>query len=150
MKGTPEEISRWLWEQDRDKVFEIKEYREKRSLNANAYAWELIGKIADILRSSKDEVYVEMLRRYGQQEMISVRSDIDLRGFLKYFEEAGRTTLRGKEFTHYRVFKGSSEYDTREMSILIDGIVSEAEELGIETKTPAELAAIKESWREKE
>lgn len=150
MIGNPEEISRWLWKQDKEQLFEIREWKKKRSLNANAYAWKLIGEIADVLRSSKDEVYLEMLKRYGQQEMISVRSDINLLGFIKYYEEAGRSKLNGKEFIHYRVFKGSSEYDTREMAVLIDGIVSEAKELDIETLTPAELAMIKDQWKEGE
>jgi hypothetical protein len=50
-------------------------------------------------------------------------------------------------FSHYRVYKGSSEYDTREMAVLIDGIISEAKELDIETLPPAEIARMKEMWR---
>lgn len=148
MIGKPEEIIRWLFNQDRDKVFEVKEHHEKRSLNANAYAWSLIGKIADVVRSSKDEVYLMMLKRYGQSEMVSVLSDIDISGYFKYYEEVGRATLQGKEFTHYRVYKGSSEYDSREMSILIDGIVSEAKELDIETLPPCEVDRLKNMWRQ--
>ena len=49
-------------------------------------------------------------------------------------------------FKHYKVYKGSSEFDTREMSIFIDGIVYEAEELGIQTMTPNEIARIKAAW----
>jgi hypothetical protein len=148
MIGKPEEIIRWLFNQDRDKVFEVKEHHEKRSLNANAYAWSLISKIADVVRSSKDEVYLTMLKRYGQSEMVSVLSDIDVSGYFKYYEEVGRATLQGKEFTHYRVYKGSSEYDSREMSILIDGIVSEAKELDIETLPPYEVNRLKDMWRQ--
>ena len=107
---------------------EIKPHREKRSLNANAYAWKLIGEIADIVRSSKDEVYLEMLRKYGQSELISVLSHIPIEQYVKYCDEVGESKLNGKMFKHYRVYKGSSEFDTREMSILIDGIVGEAKE----------------------
>ena len=49
-------------------AIECKEHRKKRSLDANSYAWVLITKIADIQRTSKDEVYIEMLKRYGQRE----------------------------------------------------------------------------------
>lgn len=147
MEGTAEEIVKWLFSQDREKIFEIKEKKRRRSLNANAYAWLLIGKLADVLRISKDECYILMLKRYGQSEMVSVVSEIDVRGYFKYYEEVGKTFLQGKSFTHYRVFKGSSEYDTKEMSILVDGIVSEAKEVGIETLTPAELEKIKSLWR---
>ena len=147
MIGKPEEIARWLWSQDRETLFEIKQYREKRSRNANSYAWALMGQIADALRTDKDSVYLMMLKRYGQSEMVSVRSDIDVRGFFKYYEFAGASRLNGKEFSHYRVYKGSSEYDTREMAVLIDGIVSEAQEMDIETLTPKELQFLKDEWR---
>lgn len=126
----------------------IDKYREKRSLNANAYAWLLIGKIADDRRLNKDDVYMQMLKQYGQSKVISVQSHIPLVGFIKYFEEVGESNLNGKDFKHYRVFKGSSEFDTREMSIFIDGIVSEAQELGINTKTPAQIAEMKSLWGE--
>lgn len=86
----------------------IDKYREKRSVNANAYAWTLIGKMADVLRAGKDEVYLRMLKRYGQSEIISVLSSIPLSGFIKYYEEVGESTLNGKTFKHYKVFKGAA------------------------------------------
>lgn len=148
MIGRAEDIVKWLFTQDREKLFEIKEHRQKRSLNANAYAWALIGKIADVLRTSKEEVYLNMLRHYGQSEMVSVLSSIDVSGYFKYFDEIATVTLEGKQFTHYRVYKGSSEYDTREMSILIDGIVYEAKNLEIETMPEDEILKMKEMWNE--
>lgn len=133
MIGNPQEIIQWLFEQDKDKRFEVKEYHKKRSLNANAYAWALIGKIADVLRNSKDEIYLEMLKKYGQSEIVSVLSDINVTGYFKYFEEIATVKLQGKDFTHYKVFKGTSEYNSAEMAVFIDGVISEAEELGIDT-----------------
>lgn len=124
----------------------IDKHREKRSLNANNYAWKLLTEIANKLRTSKEEMYLLMLKRYGQSEIISVLSHIPLQGFIKYCEEIGESKLNGKDFKHYKVFKGSSEFDTREMSIFIDGIVGEAKELGIETKTPNEIAQLKSLW----
>jgi hypothetical protein len=145
--GTAQEIIQWLFQQDRDKEFEVKEHKEKRSLNANAYAWSLITKIADALRTSKEECYLEMLKRYGQSEIVSVLSQIDVSGYFKYYEPLATATLQGKEFTHYKIFKGSSEYTTLEMAVLIDGIVSEAKELGIETIPPKEIERLKTMWR---
>lgn len=147
MIGNAKEIVQWLFEQDSDKVFEIKEHKEKRSLTANAYAWTLIGKIAEVLRTSKDETYLTMLKRYGQSEMVSVVSSIDVSGYFKYYEPIATTTLQGKEFTHYRVYLGSSHYNTKEMAVLIDGIISEAHDLGLSTLPPAEVERLKEMWR---
>lgn len=147
MTGDAKTLINWLLNQDSTKVWDITEHREKRSKNANAYAWALIGKIADVFRANKEDVYVDMLKKYGQSTLISVLSHIDISPYCKYFEEAGRATLQGKEFIHYRVYKGSSEFDTREMAILIDGIVSEAKDLEIETMTPDEIAKLKEEWK---
>ena len=146
MTGTPKELIRWLLTQKDDVKLECKPYKEKRSRNANAYAWALIVKIADALRTDKNTVYLEMLDRYGQSEIVSVLSTVSVKGFFKYYSEIGKGHVNGKEFTHYKVFKGSSEYDTHEMSILIDGIVSEAKELNIETMTPLELQRLKDGW----
>lgn len=148
MIGTAQEIIRWLFDQDREKTFEIKEHRERRSQNANSYAWVLISKIADAVRKNKDEVYLEMLKAYGQSDMVSVVSNIDVSKYFKYYERAGASELNGKKFTHYRVYKGTSEYDSLEMSIFIDGIVQEAENLGIQTLTPKELERLKSLWNQ--
>jgi hypothetical protein len=147
MVGKADEVIKWLLNQDREKLFEIKPYRQKRSLNANAYAWVLINEMANRLRTSKDEVYQEMLKRYGQSKVISVLSDIDISRFVKYYEEIGKGHVEGKEFTHYRCFIGSSEYDSREMAILIDGIVDEAQELGIDTLPTTAVERMKALWQ---
>lgn len=146
MVGDTQEIIRWLFEQDREKLFEIKEYKQKRSLNANNYAWKLITEIANVMRKSKEEVYLQMLIDYGQREMVSMLSSINIKGYFKYYQVAGKSILNGKEFTHYYIYKGTSEYDTKEMSIFIDGVVQEAEQLGIMTKTPSQLEELKRMW----
>ena len=128
--------------------FKIDKYREKRSLNANNDAWKLLTEIANVTRKSKEDVYLDMLKEYGQSEMFSVLAHIPIQEYIKYYEEVSEGIVKGKLFKHYRVYKGSSEFDTREMSIFIDGIVSEAKELGIETKTPDEIANLKSLWGE--
>jgi len=147
MEGKPLQIINWLYNQDKDKIFEIKEYKQKRSLNANAYAWQLITKIGNELRKSKEEVYLQMLKDYGQSEIISVLSHINPAGYFKYYEKIGIGIINEKEFTHYKIYKGSSEFDTKEMSIFIDGIVEEAKNLGIETMTPNEIERLNSLWK---
>ena len=139
MLGNAEEVIKFLFEQDREKIWEIKEYKSKRSLNQNAYFYKLIGEIADNLRVSKAEIHLKLLKDYGQSEVISVLSEIDISGYFRYYEEIGKGTVNGKEFTHYRIYKGSSEMNTKEMSILLDGTVKEAEQLGIPTLTEKEI-----------
>ena len=129
-----------------------KKYRKKRSLDANAYCWVLITKIArhPDVRSSKEEVYEEMLRKYPlpyQDEngyiTITVKAGVDMSriaGHWMFCKSNGK-------FDSYLMIKGSSEYNSAEMSQFIDMIVQEAKDLGIETLTPDELERMKQSWR---
>jgi hypothetical protein len=133
---------------------EIRQYRQKRSLDANSYAWVIISKIAEAWQPPvpKEEVYIEMLKRYGQREpkLLSVVADaVDMvyRATQNHCCEVGESELNGKLFKHLAILIGSSQYDTKQMATLIDGIVSEAKELGIETMTPQELALLKQNWK---
>lgn len=150
--GKIEEIIPKLFELDRDKIYRLdfKEYKEHRSITANAYCWALINELANVTRLSKEEVYLQMLQHYGQSTIVSVISEVDVTDYFKYYKVVGTSNLNGKEFTHYKVYKGSSEYDTREMAILIDGIVQEANNLGIPTITDKELERLKSDWNVKE
>jgi hypothetical protein len=144
-----EAVAKMLWDElhEAEKLsIKIDRYREKRSLNANNYAWKIMTEIGNVLRTSKDEVYLEMLKRYGQSEIISALAHIPIGEYVKYCEEAGESTLNGKLFKHYKVYKGSSEFDSREMSIFLDGVVSEAKEMGIPTETPDQIARLKSLW----
>ena len=139
MIGTIQEIINYLIPQDRDKTFEIREFKQHRSLSQNAYAWKLINELANKLGLSKDEMYLKMLKDYGQSEIVSMLSNINPNGYFKYFESIGTGIVNNKEFTHYRIYKGSSEYDSREMSIFISGLVQECENVGIPTLTQSEI-----------
>ena len=130
----------------------VKKFRQKRSLDANAYCWAIITKIANHpdIKSSKEEVYEEMLQKYGflyQDEEgyipVTVKAGVDMskiEGHWKFYKSNGK-------FDSYLMIKGSSEYDTVEMSHFIDMVVQEAKELGIETLTPDELERIKATWK---
>ncbi|MGO5051448.1 hypothetical protein ACTQ6A_02855 [Lachnospiraceae bacterium LCP25S3_G4] len=143
---------------DVDKLnIEFKKYTQKRSLNANAYFHVLVGKIADVLRASKPSIKNNLLNKHGQLEIVDgklqnfiVRDDIDVS---EYEEVHLRPTSHTKEMADgqvYRVYylvRGSHTYNTEEMSILIDGTVSEAKELGIETYTPDQIERLKRQWK---
>lgn len=126
--------------------YEIERKKKKRSTDANAFCWKLCTEIANVLRTDKDSIYVDMLKKYGQSDIVSVVSSVDVKGYFKYYDEFGKGTVNGKEFTHYKVYKGSSEYDTKEMSILIDGIIDEAKALDIEVISEREKSLLLEEW----
>lgn len=127
----------------------IGKHRNKRSTDANAYAWVLIGKIADILRISKDECYVTMLKRYGQGAVAKIPNKYadDFKRAYQYVEK--HENLEDEEKAQYfRFWIGSSKYNTEEMAIFIDGIVAEAKEMGIQTMTPDEIANMMSLWQQ--
>ena len=144
MIGNAKAIIQWLFDQqDAEKLYEIKEKKSKRSLTANAYYWSLLNQLASVMRTSSDEVHFMMLKRYGVCEVVSVRSDINVKGYFKYYKEIGHGTVEGKDFCHYKIYKGSSEMDSKEFSVLLDGLISECEEQGIPVLTPDEVAKLK-------
>ena len=140
MIGTPEELSRYLWNLDKDKLYEIKEHKQKRTLSQNSYAWVLINELANKMRISKEEMYIQLLEDYSQCLMIPVEKGKKPNGFFKYYKYIATTSINGKEADYYKVFKGSSEFDTEEMGIFLDGIIQECNNLGIQTLTPNEIA----------
>lgn len=126
-----------------NKLFEVKEFKPKRSKSQNSYAWELIGKLADAMSMSKDDTYFMMLQEYGQSMLIPVEPGKKPDGYFKYYNYHGHSVLNGKKATWYRVYKGSSEYDTREMSIFINGIIQECSNLGIPTLTKEQVEELR-------
>ena len=128
---------------------EIKQHKDKRSLDANAYYWLLVGKIRKITGDSNNRIHNMMLDRYGELERMPdgtlipfcIRDDIDHLEFpYPHLKPTQKTLSKGdKLYRWYYQIKGSSEYNTAEMSHLIDGIVSECKEMGIETLPPEEL-----------
>lgn len=133
-------------------VVEIKQYRQKRSLDANSYLWVLCQKIAESIRSTKEEVYRKAIREVGQFEIIPIKAEAVNRwidawnskglGWFSEIMEDSKLSGYKKVISYY----GSSVYDTREMSVIIDYIVQECNELGIETMSPKELESLKNGW----
>lgn len=141
-------------------VAEIKEKKLLRSLNANNYSWLLTDKLSDVMvirgvKLSKEEMHAEMIFRYGQvaldedgrQLVYSTAQNVPINEFFPYAKEFGESELNGKTFRHYRIYRGSHTYNTKEMAVFIAGIVEECKEQGIETMTPDELARLSNDWR---
>ena len=139
MIGKPLKLIEWLYNQDKDKIYEIKEQKEKRSLSQNAYAWKLITELGNVLRKSKEEVYIQMLKDYGVSDIVVMLSKVNPAGYFKYYEKVRDIKLNGNYFSQWKILKGSSEFDSKEMSIFIDGIIQECENVGIPTLTPDQI-----------
>lgn len=146
MIGKTKDILEWLWEQDKDKLFEVKEYKKKRSLNTNYYLWVLCTKMAEIMNLTKEEVYLKMLEDYGVSLLVPLRPEKNPDGYFKYYKFFEDGELNQKKCKWYLVFKGSSQYNSKEMSVLLNGVVQEAKQLGIVTLDEIELKEMLDKW----
>ena len=134
---------------------EIKKYRQKRSLNANAYFHVLVNKIARALGDGDDNVKKNLVLNYGVVAKdkdgktigFKLPERVDVTKIYPYAKLFDVRTDNGVKFNCYIVYKSTHEMDTAEMAKLIDGAITEAKELGIETDTPEQLARYKESWK---
>lgn len=126
----------------------VKKHRNKRSLDANAYAWTLIDKIAARRGMSKAEVYRNAIRDIGgvsdivciQNKAVQTLKDIWTRNGIGWQVEELESKLPG--CTNLVLYKGSSVYDSKQMNCLIDSLVQDAQSIGIETRPQAEIESL--------
>jgi len=129
----------------------IKEYKKKRSLDANGMLWVILQAIAEKLGTTKDLVYLEMLDRYGVFTHIVVKPEVveKVKKEWKITRELGEVVVNGKMGIQLQCYFGSSTYDSKEFSKLLEGVIYEAKELEIETITPREKAELLTKWESK-
>lgn len=148
MIGTAETLVKWLFNQNREKLFEIKEHKEKRTLTQNAYMWSLINEISNKIHLSKEDTYLKMIKDYSQSMLVTIRADIDVSKFFKYYEFERDAQISGVDFKIYKVYEGSSQMNKNEFNVLLNGVIQEAEQLDICTLTPEEISKLR--WVENE
>ena len=133
LKGTVKTLIPKMLELDQNKIYEVKEYHEKRSLNANDYYYALKNKICDKMNLNKEEQHFKYLKEYGQGFTIPVPTTKDIQGYSKYYEYDRKGILEGVEVNYYKIYKPSHEMSSHEFWILIKGVEQDAIALGIET-----------------
>lgn len=133
-------------------ILTIKEKKKRRSLDANAYAWVLIDKLAEKLRMSKSDIYRQYIKEVGGNSETVCVVDKACDKLCQCWEEKGlgwqtdRLQSKIEGCTNVVLYYGSSLYDSKQMSRLIELIVQDCKENEIETMTPAELQNLCEKW----
>lgn len=131
----------------------IGKFKQKRSLDANAYCWTLIGKIAEKTKVPKEEVYREAIRGIGgNYDVVCIKEDAAdslrsawERNGIGWQTEVMLSKLDG--CTNVLLYYGSSTYDTEQMSRLIENILQDCKALGIEVKPQEEIDSLLKNWR---
>lgn len=129
----------------------IEPKKERRSLRANNYCWELCHKIGEKINAPKTVVYQKNIREVGSFTTLEMLTS-SVPQFSTRWGGNGLGWLTDTidqhgEYTSLIAYYGSSTYTTAEMSRLIDSVVSEAKSVGVETLPPWELDIIKAAWK---
>lgn len=140
----------------KDKLYdiEVKEHREKRSLDANAMAWKLLGELSAVMRVPSEEIYRDYIRDVGgNYEIVPVKED-----HIKDWDRIwcaghyGRSTVDMGEcrtipgYHNIKSYIGSSDYDVSQMSRLLELIIQDCKQVGIETLSERERSLLLDEW----
>ena len=128
----------------------IQKRKEKRSLNANSYMWVICDELGKVLGASKEEVYRNAIRQVGAYDVMAVKP-FAYESWVKIWESRGigwivEIESKSKNFYTIRTYIGSSAYSKKQMSRLIDWLVQEAEEQGIEVLPQDKRSELIENW----
>lgn len=153
MTGNKLQIIKLVESEPLDKLWDIKEHKAKRSLNQNSYYWALLAKVAEKSSISRNRCHNEMLASYGQDEYVDDRlvyvtipdnekAEREAMEAETYHLRPTSSVMDGNDGMLYRVWvmlRGSHTYNTAEMRRLLEGMIDEAKQLGIETLPEEEL-----------
>ena len=155
LKTQPSEALKWLVRFNAGKNYEIKQIRQKRSLDANAYCFVLLDRLSEALSATKEELYRRYIKEVGgvsevycgkTEAIKKLKKDWESRG-LGWQAEVFPSKIEG--CTNIILYYGSSVFDTKQMSRLIDLIVQDCSAVGIETRNPEEIKSLLEAWDDK-
>lgn len=155
MIGTRDKVIKYLLEQDSSKQYEVKTYKKKRSNNANNYFWKLLQELCELEDLNTIEEYKKRVKELGIFRRFRIETK-DVKTFMimwqdkgiAWFCEVSDTEYVGNvEFKIINAYYGSSSFNSKQMSRLIDGLVQDCQAVGIETKSKKEIESMLEMWK---
>ena len=152
IKTQPADALKFLYKFKAGKNYEIILARRKRSIDANAYLWTLLDKLSAELGTPKEELYQRQIRQIGGVSDIVCVQNKALDKFRREWESKGigwqteTIPVKSEGCTGVIVYYGSSSFDTKQMSRLIDSVVTDCQSIGIEVKDENEIQSLLDSW----
>lgn len=138
MRGNKQKCLQWLSNQPAG-TYEVKKF-DKRSLSQNSYYWELISQLGEVTGKTNDELHMDMVRDYSVVKSIQCKPNVNVHDFVKYCEV---DFIDDDGDVHWLCYKRSSEMTKAEFKRLLDGVIQECQNCGIETMTPDEIARLR-------
>lgn len=154
MVGTIEQVIQYLFKQDKTKKYEVKEVKKKRSINANNYFWKLLQELCELQDLDAIEEYKKRVKELAIFRRFRIETK-DVKTFeimwqdmgIAWFCEIADTEyISNVEFKIINAYYGSSSFNSKQMSRLIDGVVQDCKAVGIETKSEAEICSLLKEW----
>jgi hypothetical protein len=130
--------------------YELRLIRKKRSLDSNSFCWKICTEIANVVGNTKEDVYRDAINHVGVYETLQFADDEAMERFKAKWRTNGEgwlTKTLDKQKRILMAYYGSSSYDTKEMSVLIDYLVREAGDLGIQVLTEEQIELMKTEWK---
>lgn len=150
MTGTPRELIYKLarLEENDETVYDVVPHKEPRSLNANGLMWHCIGQIAAKMRMDKWAVYLNMLKSYGTYTYVLCKPHAveKMREVWRETEIVGEIDVKGEKAVQLLCYYGSSTYNTKEFSVLLDGVIEEMKNIGLEPPTSRQMQEALLAW----
>ena len=125
----------------------VKLFRKPRTKHQNDYLWTLCQAIAQAIGVSKEDVYRQVIRDYGQYEAVTVKDEA-LQSLVEGWQRDRGLGWFVDTMTNYDgtttalLYFGSSSYDTEQLSRLLDALVDECDTLGLDVQIPDEIKAL--------
>lgn len=138
IKGVKNKLISWLLNQPDNKIFEIKEYKRKRNLDQNGKYWKLLNELALVLKIGTEELHRSLLKDYSVRYQIMIPAEYELRG-IEYYEKKGVIKKDNNKYAIYEVYVPSHELKESEFAVLLQGLIDNCEEQGIDTRSPEEI-----------
>lgn len=150
MTGNRDQIIRWLFDQEDNKTWDIKEHKEKRSKDSNALLWHCLGQMAKAISPPIDkwDMYLMELKKYGKFSYV-LMDEKAVESFKKLWRETevvGEVDVNGRKAVQLLCYYGSSTYNTKEMSVLLDGVIDDMKQMELEPPTPRAMRESLEEW----
>ncbi len=141
-----------LIKQEKPKMLELKIKRNKRSLDANAALWVMLDKMAHKLSTTKEELYLIMLERYGKFTPVIIEKSLinEFKRQYKTLVEESEFTSKGVTYINLHCYHGSSTFNTKEFSRLLEGVINEAKEIGVEFISKEDMSMMMQNYKEPE
>ena len=138
MIGNALKLIQWLYEQDKQQLFEIKKYKKQRNKDQNSKYWKILSELSLKTKIGIEELHFDMLKNYSIRYEALIPAEAKIRG-IEYYEKKSKIVRDGKEFVVYHIYTPSHELNTEEFSILLNGVCEECKNVGIDVRSPEEI-----------